>query len=81
MARFKTVTRPSKLKPEQCANAIAPLKTKKLDILVVGEGVVGTGCALDAVTRGLSVGMVGARDWASGTSSRSSRLVHGGIRY
>jgi glycerol-3-phosphate dehydrogenase len=61
--------------------AIAALKSKELDILVIGGGIVGTGSALDAVTRGLSVGMVEARDWASGTSSRSSKLVHGGIRY
>ncbi len=48
---------------------------------MIGGGVVGTGAALDAVTRGLSVGMVEARDWAAGTSSRSSKLVHGGLRY
>ncbi|MEV4702102.1 glycerol-3-phosphate dehydrogenase/oxidase [Actinoplanes sp. NPDC049316] len=53
----------------------------ELDVLVVGGGVVGTGCALDAVTRGLSVGLVEARDFASGTSSRSSKLIHGGLRY
>ena len=47
----------------------------------MGGGVVGAGAALDAVTRGLSVGLVEARDWASGTSSRSSKLVHGGLRY
>jgi glycerol-3-phosphate dehydrogenase len=57
------------------------LKSKELDILVIGGGIVGTGAALDAATRGLRVGMVEARDWASGTSSRSSKLVHGGIRY
>jgi len=77
----KTVTRSNKLGPEERSAAIAALKTKELDILVVGGGIVGTGSALDAVTRGLSVGMVEARDWASGTSSRSSKLVHGGIRY
>lgn len=54
---------------------------KELDILIVGGGVVGAGAALDAVTRGLSVGIVEARDWASGTSSRSSKLIHGGLRY
>ena len=81
MARLKTVTRSSKLGSEERAAAINALKTKELDILVVGGGIVGTGAALDAVTRGLSVGMVEARDWASGTSSRSSKLVHGGIRY
>ncbi|NIZ89411.1 glycerol-3-phosphate dehydrogenase/oxidase [Kineococcus rubinsiae] len=53
----------------------------ELDVLVVGGGVVGTGAALDAVTRGLRTGLVEARDWASGTSSRSSKLVHGGLRY
>jgi len=53
----------------------------ELDVLVVGGGVVGTGTALDAVTRGLSVGLVEQRDLASGTSSRSSKLVHGGLRY
>jgi glycerol-3-phosphate dehydrogenase len=54
---------------------------KELDILVVGGGVVGAGTALDAATRGLSTGIVEARDWASGTSSRSSKLIHGGLRY
>lgn len=81
MAQPNSVTRSSKLGPEERAAAIATLKVKELDILVVGGGIVGTGSALDAVTRGLSVGMVEARDWASGTSSRSSKLVHGGIRY
>ena len=53
----------------------------ELDVLVVGGGVVGNGAALDAATRGLRVGLVEGRDWASGTSSRSSKLVHGGLRY
>lgn len=53
----------------------------ELDVLVVGGGVVGVGSALDAVTRGLNVGIVEANDWASGTSSRSSKLIHGGLRY
>jgi len=57
------------------------MESDELDVLVVGGGVVGTGCALDAVTRGLRVGLVEARDWASGTSSRSSKLLHGGLRY
>jgi glycerol-3-phosphate dehydrogenase len=50
-------------------------------VLVVGAGVVGAGVALDAATRGLSVGLVEARDFAAGTSSRSSKLIHGGLRY
>jgi glycerol-3-phosphate dehydrogenase len=53
----------------------------ELDVLVVGGGVVGAGTALDAATRGLSTGIIEARDWASGTSSRSSKLIHGGLRY
>jgi glycerol-3-phosphate dehydrogenase len=57
------------------------METTELDVLVVGAGVVGAGCALDAVTRGLDVGLVEARDLASGTSSRSSKLIHGGLRY
>ncbi len=53
----------------------------ELDLLVVGGGIVGAGTALDAVSRGLSTGLVEQRDLASGTSSRSSKLVHGGLRY
>ena len=53
----------------------------ELDVLVVGGGIVGAGVALDAVTRGLNTGLVEQRDLASGTSSRSSKLVHGGLRY
>lgn len=54
---------------------------EELDVLVVGGGVVGCGAALDAVTRGLSTGLIEARDYSSGTSSRSSKLIHGGLRY
>lgn len=53
----------------------------QLDVLVVGGGIVGVGTALDAVSRGLSTGLIEQRDLASGTSSRSSKLVHGGLRY
>ena len=52
-----------------------------LDVLVVGGGVTCAGIALDAATRGLRVGIVDAQDWGAGTSSRSSKLVHGGLRY
>ncbi|NUS36290.1 MAG: glycerol-3-phosphate dehydrogenase/oxidase [Pseudarthrobacter sp.] len=54
---------------------------QELDILIVGGGIVGAGAALDAVTRGLNVGIVEMSDWAAGTSSRSSKLIHGGLRY
>ncbi len=53
----------------------------ELDVLVVGGGVTGAGVALDAATRGLSTGLLEQRDLASGTSSRSSKLIHGGLRY
>ncbi|WP_129285430.1 glycerol-3-phosphate dehydrogenase/oxidase [Streptomyces sp. GZWMJZ-114] len=73
--------RTATLGPEQRAQALADMAERELDVLVVGGGVVGAGTALDAVTRGLATGIVEARDWASGTSSRSSKLIHGGLRY
>ena len=60
---------------------LAALAEKPLDVLVVGGGIVGSGAALDAATRGLRVGLVERDDIAVGTSSRSSRLIHGGLRY
>ncbi len=69
------------LSPQQRETALDALEQRELDVLVVGAGVVGTGAALDAATRGLEVGLVEARDFASGTSSRSSKLIHGGLRY
>jgi len=77
----RSVSISDKLGPAERAAAIEVLRTKELDVLVIGGGIVGTGSALDAVTRGLRTGIVEARDWASGTSSRSSKLIHGGIRY
>lgn len=55
--------------------------TEELDVLVIGGGVTGAGSALDAATRGLRVGLVEMSDFSSGTSSRSTKLFHGGIRY
>lgn len=69
------------LDADQRADALEQLGAGELDVLVVGGGIVGVGAALDAVTRGLRVGLVEQRDLASGTSSRSSKLVHGGLRY
>ncbi len=57
------------------------MRTELFDVVVVGGGVTGAGAALDAASRGLSVALVEARDYASGTSSRSSKLIHGGLRY
>ena len=73
--------RPIALSPQQREQALRQMSGEVLDVLVIGGGVVGAGCALDAATRGLSVGLVEARDYASGTSSRSSKLIHGGLRY
>ncbi|HEX5494679.1 MAG TPA: glycerol-3-phosphate dehydrogenase/oxidase [Mycobacteriales bacterium] len=70
-----------RLGPEQRSRDVARLAGETFDVLVVGGGVTGAGVALDAATRGLSVALVEARDWASGTSSRSSKLIHGGLRY
>ncbi len=70
------------LSPQARTASLQALATgAELDVLVVGGGVVGTGTALDAVARGLSTGLIEQRDFASGTSSRSSKLVHGGLRY
>ncbi|MGD9483634.1 glycerol-3-phosphate dehydrogenase/oxidase [Streptomyces sp. TRM70308] len=73
--------RTATLGPDERAEALARMAERELDVLVVGGGVVGAGTALDAATRGLATGIVEARDWASGTSSRSSKLIHGGLRY
>lgn len=69
------------LGPAQRAAAWERLGSEQFDVVVIGGGVVGAGCALDAATRGLKVALVEARDFASGTSSRSSKMFHGGLRY
>ena len=69
------------LSPAARKNAITGMAANELDVLVIGGGVVGAGSALDAVTRGLTTAIVETQDWASGTSSGSSKLIHGGLRY
>ncbi|MGW0802068.1 glycerol-3-phosphate dehydrogenase [Nonomuraea sp. NPDC002799] len=71
----------ARLGPAERTEALERMAAQELDVVVVGGGVVGAGIALDAATRGLDVGLVEARDFASGTSSRSSKLIHGGLRY
>src|SRR5260370_39933486 len=71
----------AKLGPAERAAALAALAGTEHQVLVVGGGGVGAGVALDAATRGLSVGLVEARDFAAGTSSRSSKLIHGRLRH
>src|SRR6266702_1326636 len=61
--------------------ALERMAEDPLDILVIGGGITGCGIALDAAARGFKVGLVEREDFASGTSGRSSRMVHGGVRY
>ena len=70
--------------PRPCAPATTPWPlspSTRIDVLVIGGGITGAGVALDAASRGYSVALVEQADFASGTSSRSSKLVHGGLRY
>jgi glycerol-3-phosphate dehydrogenase len=76
-----TVNGETLLGPEQREAAWERLGSEQFDVVVIGGGVVGAGAALDAATRGLKVALVEARDFASGTSSRSSKMFHGGLRY
>ena len=76
-----TANGPTLLGPEQRRQAWERLGSEQFDVVVIGGGVVGAGAALDAATRGLKVALVEARDFASGTSSRSSKMFHGGLRY
>lgn len=69
------------LQPLDRDEQLQRLAREEFDVLVVGGGITGAGVALDAAARGLKVGLVEARDFASGTSSKSTKLVHGGIRY
>ncbi|HEX2072960.1 MAG TPA: glycerol-3-phosphate dehydrogenase/oxidase [Geodermatophilus sp.] len=71
----------TELSPERRRADRARLPDEVVDVLVIGGGVTGAGTALDAASRGLSVALLEARDWAAGTSSRSSKLIHGGLRY
>jgi glycerol-3-phosphate dehydrogenase len=69
------------LSPATRASSLRALAADELDLLVIGAGITGAGVARDAALRGLRVGLVDAVDFAAGTSSRSSKLIHGGIRY
>ncbi|HEY9495024.1 MAG TPA: glycerol-3-phosphate dehydrogenase/oxidase [Intrasporangium sp.] len=75
------MTTPVRLDADYRAAAWRRLASKEFDVLVIGGGITGAGVALDAATRGLSTALVEQRDFGSGTSSRSSKLFHGGLRY
>lgn len=57
------------------------LEEQQFDLLIIGGGITGSGIALDAITRGLKVALIERYDFASGTSSRSGKLIHGGLKY
>lgn len=82
---MSALTASTAMTPETRIRSLEALKAttpeEPLDVLIIGGGVTGAGTALDAVTRGLDTAIIEAQDWASGTSSRSSKLVHGGLRY
>jgi glycerol-3-phosphate dehydrogenase len=63
------------------AASVDALANERFDVLIVGGGIVGTGALLDAMSRGLRAALIEQSDIASGTSGRSSRLIHGGLRY
>ncbi|XP_030064609.1 glycerol-3-phosphate dehydrogenase, mitochondrial isoform X2 [Microcaecilia unicolor] len=67
--------------PSREAQLLTLQNTKEFDILIIGGGATGCGCALDAVSRGLKTALVEREDFSSGTSSRSTKLIHGGVRY
>lgn len=69
------------LNARQRAEALQRFERETFDVVVIGGGITGVGAALDAATRGLSVALVEAQDYAAGTSSKSSKLLHGGLRY
>ena len=75
------LSREARFGPAARAHALERCASETFDVLVVGGGVTGCGAALDAASRGLSVALVEKRDFAAGTSSRSSKLIHGGLRY
>src|SRR5258706_11886424 len=69
------------LSTQRRASIIHNLNTGVYDLLVIGGGITGAGIALDAATRGLKTGLIEKKDFAFGTSSRSTKLIHGGLRY
>ncbi len=81
MFSFRRKTTPPSFSSQTRSERIARLARETFDLLVIGGGITGAAIARDAALRGLSVALVEKGDFASGTSSRSSKLVHGGLRY
>lgn len=76
----KVIKRARKL-PPRSEQIVSLQGNEEYDVLIIGGGATGAGCALDSCTRGLKTALVEANDFASGTSSRSTKLIHGGVRY
>ena len=72
MKKFSTIHR---------AEQLEVIESEMFDLLIIGGGITGAGIALDSVTRGMKVALIEMQDFAEGTSSRSTKLVHGGLRY
>jgi glycerol-3-phosphate dehydrogenase len=81
MTEDRPVLNHTALSPRHREWSLGRMASEEFDILVVGGGVTGTGAAVDAATRGLTVALIEARDYAAGASSKSSKLIHGGLRY
>src|SRR5205085_909462 len=73
-------TEPELSRRTRAAN-LERMRRETFDVVVIGGGITGAGVALDAASRGMTVALIEKRDFASGTSSRSSKLIHGGLRY
>src|ERR1044071_1488509 len=73
--------RATELSPRTRAANLNRMEREAFDVAVIGGGITGAGVALDSAARGLKVALIEKRDFASGTSSRSSKLIHGGLRY
>lgn len=76
----KPIKRQRKL-PSRAEQLTSLQSGEEFDVLIIGGGATGAGCALDSTTRGMKTALVEANDFASGTSSRSTKLIHGGVRY
>ncbi|XP_023288384.1 glycerol-3-phosphate dehydrogenase, mitochondrial [Orussus abietinus] len=81
LAENATKARPPKRPLPSREEQVKTLKSNDYDVLIIGGGATGSGCALDACTRGLKTALIEGDDFASGTSSRSTKLIHGGVRY
>ena len=81
MVNDMSAVRPQDLDNRDRESLFARAENEHFDVLVIGGGITGTGVARSAASRGLSVALIEAQDLASGTSSRSSKMIHGGVRY